>query len=193
MKARSLSAAVVGAVLLPLMSCTDKGDSGSSGVNPCEVPDGNGGWSTSVAPACVGETIVVDLSDGQAIDLDWADESDVACFPGTENLNFDGNHVFFWYAQPEGSVLTVSIQPDDDVDASVYAIQSAGERYEVPPDVVSAVSCESGYDAQTDSNPGEAESVQLTATTVGYDVLIGVAGAGGTTSGTVTLSLSLAQ
>jgi len=190
-RAHQLAAAAL--VLSGAVSCTDKGDSGAGGVNPCEVPEDNGGWASSVAPACVGETIVVDLASGQSIDLDWADESDVACFPGTENLNFDGNHVFFWYAQPEGSVLTVDIAPEDGVDASVYAIQSAGDRYEVPPGVVSAVSCEAGYDDQTDSNPGEAESVQLTATTNGYDVLIGVAGAGGTTSGSVTLSLSLAQ
>ena len=188
-----VSTVLSGAVLVGLIGCVDKGDSGSSGVNPCETPEGNGGWASAVAPACVGQSIVVDLSDGQAIDLDWADESDVACFPGTENLNFDGSHVFFWYAQPEASVLTVTIEPDDDLDASVYAIQSAGERYEVPPDVVSAVSCEAGYDAQNDSNPGASESVELTATTAGYDVLIGVAGAGGASSGTVTLNLSLAQ
>lgn len=190
---RAHQLAVTGLVLFGTVACTDKGDSGEGGVNPCEAPDDNGGWASSVAPACVGETIELELSSGQSIDLDWADESDVACFPGTENLNFDGNHVFFWFAQPEGSVLTVDVQPEEGVDASVYAIQSAGERYEVPPNVVSAVTCESQYDAQTDSNPGEAESVVLTATTNGYDVLIGVAGAGGTTSGSVTLSLSLEQ
>ncbi len=169
-----------------------KGDTGGAGENPCAAVDGNGGWPASVSPACVGETIVVELSSGSSIDLDWADESDVACFPGTENLNFDGKHVFFWYAQPENSVLTITASPESGVDSSVYAIQSAG-RYEVPPNVVSAVSCESGYDAQTDSNPGEEDSVTLTATTNGYDVLIGVAGAGGTSSGTVELTLSLQQ
>lgn len=180
------------ATAVALAACADKGDSGDAGVNPCTADETNGGWSSDVAPACVGESIVVDLSAGRTIDLDWADESDVACFPGTENLNFDGSHAFFWFAQPENSVLTVTATPADGVDASVYAIQSAG-RYEVPPNVVSAVSCESGYDAQTDSNPGEAESVTLTATTNGYDVLIGVVGAGGTTSGTVTLTLDLQQ
>jgi len=178
------------AATVPACDALNKDTAG--GVNPCTAPDGNGGWPAAVEPACVGETIIVDLSAGSSIDLDWADESDVACFPGTENLNFDGSHVFFWFAQPENSVLTVTASPDSGVDSSVYAIQSA-DRYEVPPNVVSAVSCESGYDAQTDNNPGEPDSVQLTATTNGYDVLIGVAGAGGTTSGTVELTLELQQ
>jgi len=174
-------------------ACDDLGkDSASGGVNPCAASADNGGWPTSVEPACTGESIVVELASGRTIDLDWADESDVACFPGTENLNFDGAHVFYWFAQPANSVLTVTATPDSGVDSSVYAIQSAA-RYEVPPDVVSAISCEAGYDAQTDSNPGEADSVQLTATTNSYDVLIGVAGAGGTSTGSVTLTLELQQ
>ena len=173
-------------------ACDDlKGDTGGT-VNPCTADSTNGGWPSSVAPACVGEDITIDLSSGRSIDLDWADESDVACFPGTENLNFDGNHVFFWFAQPESSVLTVTATPESGVDSSVYVIQSAN-RYEVPPDVVSAVACESGYDAQTDANPGEPDSAEVTATTNPYDILIGVAGAGGTTSGSVTLSLALEQ
>lgn len=172
--------------------CDDgKGDSGTN-VNPCTADASNGGWPASVEPACVGQEIIVNLGSGSTIDLDWADESDVACFPGTENLNFDGNHVFFWFAQPESSVLTVTATPESGVDSSVYVIQSAN-RYEVPPDVVSAVSCEAGYDAQTDSNPGEADEAVVTATTNPYDVLIGVAGAGGITSGSVTLTLALEQ
>ena len=173
-------------------ACDDlKSDTGGT-VNPCTADSTNGGWPASVQPACVDQDIIFDLSTGSSIDLDWADESDVACFPGTENLNFDGNHVFFWFAQPESSILTVTATPEAGVDSSVYVIQSAN-RYEVPPDVVSAVACESGYDAQTDANPGEADSVSLTATTNPYDILVGVAGAGGTTSGTVTLSLALEQ
>ena len=179
-------------LLTATIGCDDsKGDSGGT-VNPCTADGSNGGWPTSVEPACVGQDITVSLGSGSTIDLDWADESDVACFPGTENLNFDGNHVFFWYAQPENSVLTVTATPEAGVDSSVYVIQSAN-RYEVPPNVVSAVACEAGYDAQTDSNPGEADSAMVTATTNPYDVLIGVVGAGGTTSGSVTLSLALEQ
>lgn len=189
MKTHILAALVAAPLAL---ACDDLKDTASGGVNPCATSDDNGGWPGAVEPACVGESIIVDLAAGSTIGLDWADESAVACFPGTENLNFDGSHVFYWFAQPENSILTVTATPEDGVDSSVYAIQSA-DRYEVPPDVVAAVSCESGYDAQTDSNPGEADSVQLTATTNSYDVLIGVAGAGGTTSGTVTLTLELQQ
>jgi hypothetical protein len=172
--------------------CDELKDDTGGTVNPCTADSTNGGWPTSVEPACVGQDILVDLSSGSAIDLDWADESDVACFPGTENLNFDGNHVFFWFAQPENSIVTVTATPESGVDSSVYVIQSAN-RYEVPPNVVSAVACESGYDAQTDDNPGQADSAAVTATTNPYDILIGVAGAGGTTSGRVTLSVRLEQ
>ncbi len=182
----------MGTLVLLIGGCEDlkPGDTGAEG---CEAAASGSGWPGNAEPITVGDVLSRDLSCGESVDLDWASDSSVACFPDTEFTNFDGKHQFFSYRQPENSLLTVFVEPDDGVDVSVYVIQSAGDRYEVPPDVTAAISCECAYDAQTDSNPGETEDVTVTATTNGYDVLIGVAGAGGQSSGGFKVSLSLQQ
>ena len=53
------------------------------------------------------------------------------------------------------------------------------------------MSCEAGYDAQRDSNPGVSETVTLDAATNAYNVVIGVAGAKGVKSGGYTLKVEL--
>jgi hypothetical protein len=181
-------------LLLSLAACVDKGgDDSAAGVNPCEAPADNGGWPAGVAPACVGPAITADLSAGDALDLAWASNSSVACFPDTEFVNFSGPHLLFWFSQPEQSLLTATATPDDGVDVSVYVLQQGATTYATPPDLQAAVSCEAGYDDQTDSNPGAAEAATVTATTNPYNVLIGVAGAEGVGSGGFTLELTLEQ
>lgn len=175
-----------------LCGCDDlkPGDSGAAG---CEADSSGSGWPGNAEPIEAGNTLDRDLACGESVDLDWASDSSVACFPDTEFQNFDGAHQFFWFRQPENSILTATVVPEDGVDVSLYMIQSAGDRYEVPPDVVAAISCECSYEDQTDSNPGETESVSVVATTNPYDVLIGVAGAGGTSSGGFRITVQLEQ
>ena len=165
-------------------TATDGGDGGG---------DGNDGWPASVTRIEAGEVVEGDLATGELVDLDWADQSNVACFPATEFLNFEGNHVFYAVEQPEGSVLSVTVTPDADVDVSVYMLQYGGGSRYVPPEVPSAVTCEAGFDQTNDSNPGEAESASVTATTNPYTVLIGVAGPAGVTAGAFQLSVDLAM
>ncbi len=178
--------------VMSLAGC-DELKPGDTGAGACEAAASNTGWPANAEPIEVGQNLDRDLSCGEPVGLDWASDSSVACFPDTEFQNFDGNHQFFWFRQPEASILTATVVPEAGVDVSVYMIQSAGDRYEVPPDVVAAISCECSYDDQTDSNPGETESVSVTATTNAYDVLIGVAGAGGTDSGSFRISVQLEQ
>lgn len=141
-----------------------------------------------------GATATGNLSDGQTLSLDWADQASVACWPGTEDTNFQGKHVLYGLAEPmpANSTLTITLTPGSNtVDVSLYAYQLGTTRYDVPPDVPSAVSCEAGFDQANDSNPGEAETVTLTTTGNPYNVLIGVAGTAGQTSGAFTLTLDL--
>jgi hypothetical protein len=181
-------------LLVCLAACVDKGgDDSAAGVNPCEAPADNGGWPASVDPACVGQAITADLAAGATLDLAWASNSSVACFPDTEFLNFSGPHLLFWFSQPEQSVLTATATPEAGVDLSVYVLQQGATTFATPPDLQAAVSCEAGYDDQADSNPGVAEAASVTATTNPYNVLIGVAGAEGVGAGGFTLELSLEQ
>lgn len=131
------------------------------------------------------------LDKGGIIDLDWASNSSVACFPATENANFAGNHVLYTVALPKQTVLTATVTPkSSSTDVSVYLYQSsATSPSPVPPNVTSVTSCEAGYDAKHDSNPGVAETAKINSTTNAYNVLVGVAGAKGVTSGEFTLKL----
>ncbi len=133
------------------------------------------------------------IDGGAILDLAWAANSSVACWPTTEDPNFEGKHVFFAFDQPEQSVLTVSLQPEAGVDLSLYLLQFGVGAEQLPPEVSGAVSCEAGYDQSNDSNPGEPEEARLTATTNPYAVIIGVAGAAGVTQGDFVLSLALEQ
>lgn len=160
--------------------------SASAGTWPPEV---------SAIEAKAGATVTAkgNLSTGKLVDLAWASNSSVACFPATERVNFGGNHVLYGTQIPKYSEMKITVVPDDPkVDLSVYAYtQSSTDTKHVPPNVPSCVSCEAGYDAKRDSNPGASESVKLVATNHPYNVVIGVAGVKGTISGGYTLKIEL--
>jgi hypothetical protein len=128
-----------------------------------------------------------DLSSGALVDLDWADLSTVACWPGTEDVNFSGNHVFFEVSQGADRDLYVRVTPQSGVDVSLYAMEFEGS-VQTPPDVSSCVACEASASWSDDSNPGTEEEVYLSGYNP-YVVLIGVAGANDADSGGFTLEL----
>jgi len=128
-----------------------------------------------------------DLSSGTTVDLNWADLSSVACWPGTENSNFNGHHVFFELTQAADQALHVRVTPDNGVDVSLYAMEFNG-NVQAPPDVTACVSCEASADWTNDANPGQTEEVFLSGFNP-YEVLIGVAGADHTDTGGFTLEV----
>jgi len=144
----------------------------ASRATPIKLEDASGSASISGA-----------LEDGAPVALDWAAKSSMACFPATQNEHFDGNHVFFETSMPPKSEMTIRLVPSDQSsDLSLYAYQVSATAKEVPlpPSVHTATSCEASYGTKNRSqpfNPGAPESVKLTATTNGYRVVIGVAGA----------------
>jgi hypothetical protein len=133
------------------------------------------------------------LESGSAMtSLSWANGSSMACFPATENQNFEGHHVLYAVEMPAQSELEIKANPTSSkTDLSVYGIRIGTTNYSVPPSLTSAVTCEAGYDKVNDSNPGVTESVKVTSTTNPYNVVVGVAGAKGVAAGEFTLSLSL--
>lgn len=150
--------------------------------------------ATEIASKAAGTVEVSgDLTKGGVIDLAWAAKSNMACFPATENVNFNGNHAVYRTSIPKQTIMTVTATPDDaKTDLSVYAYEvAATDTTSIPPNVASAVSCEAGYDAAHDNNPGKAETVSLTAITNPYNVFIGVAGANGAKTGKFKLKVTL--
>lgn len=146
-------------------------------------------WPNNVFTVDIGGVYGHSLEEGEIVALDWAAQSTTACWPGNENSNFNGNHVFFATVQPAGSLLTVAVTPEPGLDVSMYLMQLSLNEAPVPPDVPRALSCDYGADVQYDSNPGEVEYFQ----TLGYpqdvNVLIGVAGANGAVAGDFELEL----
>ena len=144
-----------------------------------EQPD----WPSNVMEIQLGDDVSGDLSGGEFIDLNWADNSTVACWPGNEDMNFQGPHQFFGLRQSAGSEFFAAVTPDSDVDVSLYVIQMPSGDYQVPPYVESVVTCEASYDAPSNSNPGVVEETSVWSLDLQYNVLIGVAGAAGHDAG----------
>ena len=150
-------------------------------------------WADSVTELTTNASVTGDLSDGQTIDLSFASQSDMACWPATEDTNFEGNHVYYAVALPADSERTATVSPDTGVDVSIYMYQLATDSHYTPEEVPYSVSCEAGYDMAGNSNPGEPESARFSASSNPYNVFIGVAGAAGDIAGGYRLTLDVAQ
>jgi hypothetical protein len=157
---------------------------------------GDGQWPSNVtvlaAQAGQPATATGDLRNGKTVDLAFASRSNVACFPATENVNFNGNHVFYALQMPKSTQMTITATPKTStLDISLYAFTIGTTDFrQIPPDVTRAT-CEASYDAQTDSNPGKAESVKILSIQNPYNVVIGVAGANGTKQGQFDLKVEM--
>ncbi len=178
-------------LLLLLAVCSGCPGGGDADDDTAFVPGDTGPFSVTWPDAGADASWTGDLSSGAPIDIDWADESDIACWPGTEDPNFDGNHVFYQLSQPADLDLWVRVIPERGVDVSLYAMQFAG-GVQTPPDVVSCVTCEASADWDGDTNPGEREELFLSGYNA-YDVLIAVAGANGADEGQYSLEAWLAE
>jgi hypothetical protein len=137
-------------------------------------------------------TTTGNLSSGACVNLSFADDSAVACFPATEFSNFEGSHVFYALSEPmpPRSELTIRARSTDGGDINVYGLQVGASNYPVPPAVLSAVACEASYNQSGSgdevlffSNPSESNS---------YNVFFAVAGESGDAAGAFEIDLDLA-
>jgi hypothetical protein len=137
------------------------------------------------------------IDGGKRIPLDWAETSSMACWPGTQNEYYDGRHVLYTTTLPPRSEMFIELQPESNVDLSLYAYTTGmSETLPLPPKVRSAVTCEAShlYGIRTYSvkaNPGGPEKVRLNAIRNPYRVVIGVVGAHKTTKGAFQLKVNL--
>jgi hypothetical protein len=123
-----------------------------------------------------------DLADGACMNLGFAGESQVACFPATRNQHFQGNHVFYALAEPlpPSSSVTIAVQPEPDVDVSLYGYQAGVTSYLVPPYVPSVTACEASYPIAVGfaGNPGGLEWITFynPGDTAAYNIFFAVTG-----------------
>jgi len=133
--------------------------------------------------------------------LRWAEQSNVACFPGTRFEMFNGSHVFYRIALPAASAMTITVTPKDNAQISLYALRQGAKPGDqpVPPNVGSAISCEASYPIYANVPGGRTvknkddgtRKVEFTSVRAPYSILIGVAGAKGAAVGEFTLNVAI--
>ena len=173
--------------LFALAACTGA-DTDGDGNPDWSIGGGNGDNIPTNVEIPAGDpdhVITGDLSEGSVIDIGFAESN--YCWPATEDVNFNGSHVFYEFTQDSTTDLLFRVEPDNGVDVSIYYIQSDG-GFQTPPEVASPWECDARYDATNDNNPGQAEVLNATRYNP-YNVTVGVAGANGATSGGYTLQV----
>ena len=148
-----------------------------------------------------GETVQIagDLSAGQQIPIDWAASSQVACFPATRFVEFQGNHVFYRVELPRYSKIIITVQPEGRKRINLYGMSQGADpsRHAVPPQITTAASCEAAYPKYVGtpnlSQGGASQSIELNAINNPYSILIGVAGARDVLEGGFTLQVQIAD
>ncbi|MEM7373002.1 MAG: hypothetical protein AAF587_30550 [Bacteroidota bacterium] len=154
---------------------------------------------TEIAAIDPGEstTITGDISSGIIIDeLDWAAFSNVACFPATRFVEYQGNQLFYEVDIPQGSELVVRLnsigEPRKRINLYGY-IDFKGNN--LPP-IQSVRSCEAGYPLYVGtpdlSDPGDTRQISFAqAVNNPFTALIVVSGAQGITSGEFEMIVEL--
>ncbi len=128
-------------------------------------------------------------------DLDWADNSSVACFPGTQNSKFRGNHRLHMFEIPKYSEVTVKLIPKDkSANFSLYGYQVGTTNYSTPPNLSSCVSCEADHKwdyPKKGKTQDHTRSIWFNSTTNSYNIFVGVTGPEGLTEGDYTIEIDL--
>jgi len=141
-----------------------------------------------------------DIKEGQILSsLRWAEQSSVACFPGTRFEMFNGNHVFYRIALPAASAMTITVTPKDNAQISLYALRQGTSDQAIPPNVGSAISCEASYPIYANLPGGKTvknkddgtRKIEYTSVRSPYGILIGIAGAKGAAVGEFTLRVAI--
>ena len=181
--------------LLALTACTSSPpDTADASEDWLDVEDSLGlvdnswaaNWPSDVEAVGEGAILVRDLKLGAPMELAWAQQSDVACFPGTQNDLFDGAHLLFALQQPVERGLTIRVTPQQDLDLSLYTLQQATTSFQAPPSVSSAVACEASLNGAS----GEAEEVRIWPSSNPYNLVVGVAGAADQNEGLFLLEVT---
>ena len=120
------------------------------------------------------------VSTGAVIPITWADSSGFFCWVSTEDVNFNGKHLFYTVPLGSATAFTIKLTPESGKDLSVYELEYGGTPPEIPPTEASPpINCEAAFDQVNDSNPGAVETIEVPLLVANHTLLIGVAGANG--------------
>jgi len=136
------------------------------------------------------------LQDGMIMPLRWAENSSVACFPGTRFNEYKGNHLLYRVQMPAASKIDIKVTPKSKKHRiNVYALRLGVDNLAAPPNVHSCISCEASYPIYAGKPnyrmAAKAQSVEYISIRKPYTILIGVAGAEGVMEGDFDLEISI--
>jgi len=155
------------------------------------------------------EPFLLEIEQGQALawegnlvvgsplaSLDWAWNSQNACFVEPRADLFTGNNVLYRTEIPKYSTMVIRVVPKDKKkNLSLYAYSGGGGA--VPPELYSCVSCEADFkiDQRVSGRkrPRHVRQVELRAVNRPYPITIGVVGTEGLTEGDYTLEISVVK
>lgn len=136
------------------------------------------------------------LDSGFIMPLQWAANSQVACFPATRFYEYQGNHVLYRVQMPAASNIKITVTPASKKDRiNLYALRLGANNYDSPPEIFRAISCEASYPLYAGKPnyraPSKPQSVEYMSINKPYNILIGVAGAEGLTTGDFELKIEI--
>ena len=159
-------------------------------VNPISLPEGYSAGQ-----------ITGNIKDGTKLkSLRWAENSSVACFPGTRASYFTGNHVFYRITMPAASSMKITLMPKNGAKLSLYTLRQGMDpkRQQVPPNVNRAISCEASYPIVANlpsgrqvRNKQKEIKTEFISVRSPYSMLIGIAGQNGATVGDFDLKVEV--
>lgn len=141
-------------------------------------------------------TVEGSLKNGKIMEsLGWASRSSTACFPATQNLKFNGNHVLFVTNMPPHSILKITVKPKKSgVNLSIYGYQLANNQIILPKDLERCTSCEAEHKwdyPKRGKTQDDSRTISLNSIGNPYSIVVGITGANGLTEGDFTLEFSL--
>ena len=136
------------------------------------------------------------LQDGMTMPLRWAENSSVACFPGTRFNEYKGNHLLYRVQMPAASKMDIKVTPKSKKNRiNVYALRLGADNLAAPPNVSSCISCEASYPIYAGKPnyrmAAKPKSVEYISINKPYTILIGVAGAEGVMEGDFELEITI--
>lgn len=141
-------------------------------------------------------SILGNIADGEVMDdLSWAALSNVACFPGTRFIEFQGKQLFYTVDIPQGSELIATVTPTGERRRiNIYGYINFDGTNTPPVSVVT--SCEAGYEIYAGNpdltKPGEAQKISFAqAVNRDWTALICVSGAKDVLEGDFELKFEL--
>ena len=135
------------------------------------------------------------IDQGQPLSsLDWAWNSQNACFVEPRKAEFTGNAVFYRTDIPKYSTMVIRLIPDDPKEHLSLLAYSGGWG-KLPPELNGCVSCEADFQLDRPvrgrTRPAHIRSVELRAVNRPYPVTIGVFGADGRRQGGYRIEVSV--